>query len=257
MQGSAIGPILFTVMISDLKASGDLNDVIKFADDATLLVPDDTDVCLEDEMNHICTWASVNKLQINLSKTKEIVFHRPNPRNAIDPPLLDRVERVTCAKLLGINLNHDLRFTTHVSDILTVCSQRLFLLRTLKNRDVSQRCLNIIFSALILAKITYALPAWAGFLLQSDIAKIDSFLAKCHRFGYTPKKFNLRLLIDDADQKLFSKTKLSNHCLHSLLPLPKKIDHMLRARGHSFRLPNAQCDLYKKSFLIRCLYKFV
>ena len=44
----------------------------KYADDATLLVPEKTDVQIQDEFNSITKWAADNKLTINLSKTREL-----------------------------------------------------------------------------------------------------------------------------------------------------------------------------------------
>ena len=39
----------------------------KYADDATLLVPEKTDVQIQDEFNSITKWAADNKLKINFS----------------------------------------------------------------------------------------------------------------------------------------------------------------------------------------------
>jgi len=39
VQGSGIGPTLYVVMKSDLHALSQLNDLYKYADDTTLLVP--------------------------------------------------------------------------------------------------------------------------------------------------------------------------------------------------------------------------
>ena len=44
----------------------------KYADDATLLAPEKTDVQIQDESNSITKWAADNKLTINLSKTREL-----------------------------------------------------------------------------------------------------------------------------------------------------------------------------------------
>ena len=44
----------------------------KYADDATLLVPENTDVQKQDEFNIITKWAADNKLTINLSKTGKL-----------------------------------------------------------------------------------------------------------------------------------------------------------------------------------------
>ena len=64
----------------DLKPLGLTNHITKYADDASVLVPENKDVDLADEFKNVLKWAELNKLKINMSKTKELVFHRPNPK---------------------------------------------------------------------------------------------------------------------------------------------------------------------------------
>jgi hypothetical protein len=52
----------------------------KYADDTNLLVSSLSDADLVDEFDNIQKWATENKMIINLSKTVEIVFHRPSPK---------------------------------------------------------------------------------------------------------------------------------------------------------------------------------
>ena len=66
-------------MVSDLVTLSKLNYLFKYADDTTLLSPENSDVDITSEFSHIKFWATTNKLNLNLSKTKELVFHRPSP----------------------------------------------------------------------------------------------------------------------------------------------------------------------------------
>ena len=43
-----------------------------------------------------------------MTKTKEIVFHRPNARNVLVSFRIAGIERVLCAKLLGVWLQADM-----------------------------------------------------------------------------------------------------------------------------------------------------
>ena len=79
----------------DLRPISAINRMAKYADDATLLVPEKTDVQMQDEFNSITKWAADNKLTINLSKTREPIYHRPNPRNYIPPTEINGIERVS------------------------------------------------------------------------------------------------------------------------------------------------------------------
>ena len=74
---------MYIVLKSDMKTVGTSNILIKYADDAYLLVPETSDVDIVTEFNSVKDWATRNKMVINFLKTKEMVFHRPNPRNIV------------------------------------------------------------------------------------------------------------------------------------------------------------------------------
>jgi len=93
------------IHIDDLKPRGISNVIIKFADDTTLLVPENCDVTAGTEIKHVQELASQNKMSLNLSKTKEIVFRRPNIRLENIPNDICGVERLECVKLLGLYIN--------------------------------------------------------------------------------------------------------------------------------------------------------
>jgi hypothetical protein len=69
-------------------------------------------------MSNLVRWSTENKLVINLLKTKEMVFHRPNPRLFIPPPPLSvDIESIYVFKLLGVTLCPDLQFGEHISKV--------------------------------------------------------------------------------------------------------------------------------------------
>ena len=68
-----------------------MSTLFLYADDTNFLVPEHTDVQLCDEYEAIQLWALRNKMIINASKTKEIVFRRPNPRLSIALPALQAI----------------------------------------------------------------------------------------------------------------------------------------------------------------------
>jgi len=83
----------------------------------------DTDVSAGDELSNIFVWSDVNKLALNLLKTKEIVFHRPHPSKYCLPPPLLGIKRVSSVKLLGVHLTEGLSMDEHVRQTIFVCNQ--------------------------------------------------------------------------------------------------------------------------------------
>ena len=81
---------------------------------------------------------------------------------------LDGVAQERVAKLLGVICTGKLSFEDHVDFVLTVCSQRVYLLKLLRSQDLPIQQLHVVFIALILSRITYALAAWGGQLTRQQ-----------------------------------------------------------------------------------------
>ena len=91
--------------------------------------------------------------------------------------------------------------------------------------------LNSVFSALIVSRILYALPAFYGFILQSDVDRIDAMFRKAKRWGITTDEFNMDFLSTLSDSRLFKNIKFDQHCLHHLLPQVHEVpSYNLRGR---------------------------
>ena len=115
---------------------------------------------LTNQFNYVKHWADEN----TVLKTKEIVFKRPNPRLYITPLPITEVQQVSSAKLLGVTLCDTLRFDVHVGNVLKMCSQRVYLLKLLRDQALPRPQLNTVFDALVLSRLRYAVPVWSGFM---------------------------------------------------------------------------------------------
>jgi len=172
-------------------------------------------------MNNIRFWAFENKMEINWDKTKELVFRRPSTSLSILPDPIFNIEQVLEARLLGVVINGKFTFLAHVNYLLSVCAQRLYLLKLLRQQGLPPDQLDIVYNAIIVSRLTYVLPVWAAFLTADLINRINSMLQKAFKWGYSKQCDNISKLIEQTDNKLFKSLQNPRHCAHWLLPPPK------------------------------------
>jgi hypothetical protein len=77
-QGTCLGPILFLCFVNDLPSATDLLTIL-FADDTTGLGSSSDLPSLitrvQNELTKLSHWFIANKMSLNVSKTKYIIFH--------------------------------------------------------------------------------------------------------------------------------------------------------------------------------------
>jgi len=136
---------------------------------------------------------------------EELVFHRPNPNLYVPPLPLEDVERVTAiiSYLEFLFLTRLILINMLNLSLLLFCGQRCYFLKALRWQGLGPEHVNTVFQSLIISRLSYALSAWGGFLSKQQISKIDAFLSKARRFGFTSSATAFNNLLDDADSTLF------------------------------------------------------
>ena len=220
------------------------------------MVPEKYDVDLSEELRNVLKWAEHNKLPVNMVKTKEIVFHRPNARNVLFPSVLPGIERVLCAQLLGVWLQVDMGMRKHVAYILHIGNQRKYLLTQLKSQGGPPTQLQNMFDAIILVRVLYASPAWRGYLSAANIDSLQQLFIKTKQWQIVTDKYDVAQLFDKGEMALFKSSLNANHCLRHLYPDKRHHLHSmtLRPRGHNFTLPKCRLQCTRNSFINRILF---
>jgi len=80
-----------------------------------------------------------------------------------------------------------------------MCSQRVYLLKLLRDQGLPRPQLNIVFDALVLSKLLYAVPVWSGFMSVELTGQVNSFLKRAFTCGYCRKLYTIVAIADDAD----------------------------------------------------------
>ena len=148
------------------------------------------------EFDNIKQWAINNRMNINLGKTKEIVFHRPSPKQFVYPAPVCGIEQVEVAKLLGVFFGDNFNYCTHVSTVLKLCAQRLYLLRLLWSQGLSRHNLNIVFQALVISRIVYCLPVWGGYITADQRGQINALFRRAYTRDFCLKVYSIEDLLD-------------------------------------------------------------
>ena len=107
--------------------------------------------------------------------------------------------------------------------------------------------------ATIVSRILYALPAFYGFILQSDVDRIDAMFKKAKRWEVTTDEFSMNFHSTLSDSLLFKNIKFDQHCLHHLLPQVHEVpSYNLRGRPTSYEIPRGKISKLLNSFIYRC-----
>jgi hypothetical protein len=128
-QGCFLGPLLFSIFTNDMPLTLSKASVSMYLDDSTLYTSATTatemTATLNKELQLVSEWVARNRLVLNISKTKSLVFgtnHSLNPEPQLNLVMNNvEIEQVEVTKLLGVSLDCKLSWSKHLS-IIKHCS---------------------------------------------------------------------------------------------------------------------------------------
>ena len=99
-----------------------------------------------DTIDYALQWCKANHLDLNVTKTKEMIHNFRHTHPANQPITIDdkAVEKVKTYKYLGCIIQEDLKWDNHITSQIKKCNKRLFFLRLLNKLKVDSKilCLN-------------------------------------------------------------------------------------------------------------------
>ena len=168
-QGSVLGPLLFLIYVNDLPAATNSLKTILFADDSNLVLNgQDAEITarqVSSELTHIYEWFCTNKLLLNTSKTKLIIFRSRKSREDLSPftVTLDGniISQVSHENFLGIDVDNTLKWYNHTEKVANCITRKIGMMRQIRN-FVSQNTLRTIYYTLIHPHLLYGITLWGN-----------------------------------------------------------------------------------------------
>lgn len=267
-QGTLMGPLVFVAHINDLRPPVPVT-TIKYVDDTTVLhaCTDPGDSTLQDAANYLSDWSRTNNMKFNIKKSKELIF--TFKRSSQNFPMLDIegsvIERVSEAKILGVTLQSDLKWNSHIENTIKKANKRLHLLNLCRRAGLNQCDLLEVYCSLIRSLLEYCSVVWHPCLpayLSDSVEKVQKralhIIFGHNEYDVCLEMSNLKKLSERREEqckRLFEKMKDPKHKLHDLLPGARTIDYNLRC-VNPFESIMCQTNRYANTFVPYCVKKF-
>jgi ribonuclease P/MRP protein subunit RPP40 len=181
VQGSVVGPLLFTLMIDDLPQHVNWSDILLFADDVKLIAKAATPADGQRTQGDVASveqWSVDNKLPISQPKNQCLHVGSRNAGHvySLGGTPIPVVERCTD---LGLLRTADFKYNAHITAMVSKASRATgMLLRAFSSRKPS--LVTKLFTTYVRPMLEYVAPVWntASATLERDIERVQRRLTK-------------------------------------------------------------------------------
>ena len=189
-QGSILGPILFNIFLNDMITIFNKTDIYNFADDNTLsVIAENRDeilnvLCQESEL--AVNWFKENSMIVNPDKFQSMILDKQDKNNISSELNIsgNKIKTKESVKLLGISIDNQLKFDTHVSNLCKQASMQLNAISRLK-QYMGRKEIEVLLNSFIYSNFNYCPLVW-NFCSCKSSSKIEQIQKRC-----------LKLLLDD------------------------------------------------------------
>lgn len=173
-QGSVLGPLMFLLFINDLPHHLTCLLLTLFADDTSVVISarscGELQVACETLVTQFVNWCHPNRLMLNVDKTVCVYFGLKNFErgNLRIRYVEDIIVPSECTKFLGVYIDRNLSWTTHVDYLCKKLNTIFFAILRVKNVLPVGSLLDIYYS-LVYCHLTYNIILWGSCV---DISRI-------------------------------------------------------------------------------------
>ena len=168
LQGSVLGPLLFTIYVNDLPSCVS-SSLLMFADDTKLFrcIRSEMDVAqLQHDIDALFEWSKLWLLSFNISKCKHLRIGQQSHSSSytLDGTTIDSVVNM---RDLGVIIDSELKFHCHTNSAVSKANRILSFIS--KSFIIfSSDMLPILYKSLVRPLLEYGNPVWGPFYIQDQ-----------------------------------------------------------------------------------------
>ena len=259
-QGSVLGPLFFILYVNDVQAAINGATLQLYADDTVIYTASSSSNKaarkLQPSLNQFSTWCKANKLSLNATKTKLVVFgtrHKvKKARNVVVKIGNTPLQIVPTYKYLGITLDSTLTFRCHVRTVSNVIAYKTNLLAKVR-KFLTEKVALKIYKSMVLPYFDYGDVIYntAG---QEGLDKLQRLQNRCLKIC---KGFDIRFntnelhVITKMPLLKFRREAHVNNFMYNRLKRTDLVDSRdIRTRAHDaplFKVSVPKYEAYKRS----------